>query len=494
MSGNKFADASYAVQSQWLLTECSNAPDLIIGTQDVFGTVPFSSLVISGPGYCGNEWIEDCSYPGICAASLDLSMTFGYKSFQDSYFYTVPQSPSDWLFPAGAKGNTYCQISNANETDLILAGSSVCYNNFKCSSANEILYYTSSTCDGSYLAYPSNTLGVSVQIAQVDYALSVFTVTRAAETVSWTTYITPYETTLQGGETLWILAVCIIIFAILLNVIHLALSVKKAYLHHHAKRIKYCAYVVGYIFNILECIFVFFTFAQGTVSGTYVDLLFGLDSGFNVALNGICLMEIVFQKPWQRGIICLGLIAMYVLFAFPYVFNFVFSQDWVSDFGIWLNVYFNTISYPVWQIFCFAFDPITAGIIILYIIRSSLHELNDELSTLLFIMFNDAQLIGLAAISFLNFSFSVFLQLATTYTLFARNDKVMSIYQIIFSLQHSINSCCTLWYCSYFPQVLTRMKALKKTVKSKKSVKSGIEKRSHTVKSEPQKESQVQSL
>ncbi|KAJ3322729.1 hypothetical protein HDV06_002780 [Boothiomyces sp. JEL0866] len=474
MSGNKFADALYAVQSHWLNTECSSAPDLIVGSQNVFGTVPFSSLVMSGPGYCGSEWIEDCSYPGICAASEDLSMTFGYKSFQDSYFYNIPQSPSDWLFPVGAKGNTYCQVSNVNETDLLLAGSKVCYNNFQCSASNQLLYFTDSSCQGNSQSFSGTPAQTNVQIGGIPYDISVFTVSTATETVKWTTYITSYETPLVAPEPLWILGVCIIILALALNASHTILAGKKAYHYTNLRRIKYSAYVVGYLFNILECVCVFLTFAQGSLPGTYSDTLFGLNSGFNVALNGVCLMEIVFRKPWQRATIIFGLIVMYVLFGFPYVFDPVYYQDWESNFGIWLNGYFNSVSYPVWQIFCFAFDPITAGIIILFIIQSSLHELNDDLPTLLYIMFNDIQLVLLAAISVVNFVWSVFSQLATTYTLFARNDKEMAIYQIIFSLQHSINSCCTLWYCSYFPQVLTRMKALKKTVQSKKSIKSGI--------------------
>ncbi|KAJ3258393.1 hypothetical protein HK103_003681 [Boothiomyces macroporosus] len=422
-------------------------------------------------------------------------MTFGFRSFQDSYFYNIPQSPASWLFPVGAKGSTYCQISNVNETDLLLAGSSVCYNNFQCSAAKQLLYFSSSNCQGSPHAYSTTPGLTNVSIGGSFYDISLFTVTTATEGVYWTTYITSFETPLVAPEPLWILGVCIIVFALSLNFIHTGLAAMKAYKSANYRRVKYAAYVVGYIFNILECICVFLTFAQGVLPGAYSDTLFGLNSGFNVALNGVCLMEIVFRKPWQRAVIIFGLIVMYVLFGFPYVFDPVFYQDWVSNFGVWLNTYFNSISYPVWQIFCFAFDPITAGIIIIYIIQSSMHQLEDNLPNLLYIMFNDVQLVLLAMISILNFVWSVFSQLETTYTLFARSDKEMAIYQIVFSLQHSINSCCTLWYCSYFPQVLTRMQALKKSVKSRKSLRSYVDKRSPTIKdgvSEPQKESNLQ--
>ncbi|KAJ3307873.1 hypothetical protein HDV04_002383, partial [Boothiomyces sp. JEL0838] len=60
MSSNVNSGAAFAIQSHWLHDNCQNVPQLIIGTTDIYSTVPFSDLVYSGFGYCGWEWIEDC--------------------------------------------------------------------------------------------------------------------------------------------------------------------------------------------------------------------------------------------------------------------------------------------------------------------------------------------------------------------------------------------------------------------------------------------------
>ncbi|KAJ3322727.1 hypothetical protein HDV06_002778 [Boothiomyces sp. JEL0866] len=440
MSSNAFSDALYSVQSQWLYSECTGEPDLIVGSSNIFETIPFSTLVSSGPGYCGSEWLQDCSYPGICAAILDTDLTSGYKSFQDSYLYFVPESPTEWLFPVGAIGKMYCQISNMNETALILAGSKACHNSFGCSGDSNIVYYNDSSCQLDLASYSVRTSASSVYVNHNLYNLSVFRVTLGTEKITWTTYINTNGSVLLYPEPLWQL---------------------------------------GFLLNISENMVAFYAYGLGQVNGGYYTVLYGLGSGFNVAMNGICLMEIVFQKKLHRAILAGLLVVIYVLFGLPYAVSIVFESYCSSGFCVWLGSYFNTISYPLWQIFCFAFDPITAGTIIFYIIRKSLNELDEDIISLFYIMFNDYQLVSIALISLLNFGSSVFLQLATTYTFFARNDKIMTVYQIFFSLQHTINSACTLWYYTYFPLVLARMKTLRKSMKNRKSVVSEKTRRMH---------------
>ncbi|KAJ3322724.1 hypothetical protein HDV06_002775 [Boothiomyces sp. JEL0866] len=468
MSTNKYADALYAIQSQWLHSQCANAPDVIVGSENVFDTIPFT-LDLTGVIY----WIEDCSYPGICSASIDPSLTFGYESFQNSYLYTVPNSPSEWMFPVAASGQKYCSVVGVNETDLILPGSSLCYNNMQCDSHYNLHYFNDSDCQGSSLSYSLTQNEQTVNLGGNMCQVSTFQVGTGTEAITWTTFISPTATTLVQGESLWIIALTLVILPIIMNIFHGYIAIKKAIQYQHfAKRAKFLAYLLGYILNILECVVVFMCSIQGTAPVWMADLFYGLDSGFTAFLNGVCLMEIVFRKTWQRICISISLLIVYVIFGWPYMFDYFFGSDYVTSVGIWMNYYFNSYSFPIWQIICFFFDPFTAGTIIFYIIRSSMTSLEDKFLHLIYIMFNDIYLVCLASVSVLNFVTSVWLQLVTTYSLFAQTDKVMQVYQVLFSLQHTVNSCCTIWYCLYFPEVLTRMQALKTKIKTKKSVKS----------------------
>ncbi|KAJ3312174.1 hypothetical protein HDV04_003307 [Boothiomyces sp. JEL0838] len=466
-----FADASYSIQSQWLYSECTGKPDLIIGSTDIFATIPFTSLVSSGPGYCGNEWIQDCSYPGICTATLDLDLTNGYRSFQDSYLYFVPETPSKWLFPIGANNGNYCKVSSMNSTVLILAGSIVCYENFSCLSNITLAYSNDKACQEISKNYALGDYETGILVNNLDYNISKFSVASATEKVVWTTYISPSGTVILPGDPLWKLAVAIIAFSLLTNVLHGIKAVLQIKFHQNSRNLKYLVFTLGFLLNITENILVFYLYGEGTGNGGYYTLVYGLTSGLNVAMNGLCLMEIVFQTMWSRLLLALFMMVVYFLFGVPYVASLYFEFYCSTEFCGWLNGYFNSISYPLWQIFCFAFDPITAGTIIFYIIRKSLHELDEKLLQLFKIMFNDYRLVAITSISLLNFGTSVFLQLATSYSFFAGNDKIMTIYQTFFSLQHTVNSACTLWYYIYFPIVLARMKALRKTLKNnRKSV------------------------
>ncbi|KAJ3258391.1 hypothetical protein HK103_003679, partial [Boothiomyces macroporosus] len=55
---------------------------------------------------------------------------------------------------------------------------------------------------------------------------------------------------------------------------------------------------------------------------------------------------------------------------------------------------------------------------------------------------------------------------------------------------HTVNSCCTIWYCLYFPQVLTRMQALKHKIRTRKSMRSATGKSKHS-ESKPSKMQEV---
>ncbi|KAJ3322723.1 hypothetical protein HDV06_002774 [Boothiomyces sp. JEL0866] len=461
MNINKFSNAAFAIQSQWLSTYCTGPPDLIVGNTRINETVPFTPLVLTGPKICGQSWIQDCSCPGICAASLDTKITDGYQGFQDSYLYKLPDNLSDWLFPTEASGYNYCVLENDMETELILQGSPLCFRKMKCSANMTLLVYESFTCEGNYLAHG---IGI-VNIDGRDYNISKYEITSGSQDILWTTFIPSYSTPLKEPEPIWMLALVIGLVSVLALLTHILISVAE---YAVTRRWKYLGYTIGYIFTICECVLMFLSAINGVFPTYTASPVYCLGSAFNVALNGICLMEIVFQRKYQQIIITVFLITTFMCFGFPFLFNSMFASDTTTDFGIWINYYYNSISYPVWQTFCVAFDPVTAVIIIFFVIRQTLWEVDDGVLSLVYIMFSDTKLVVLLGISIVNFVTSVFLQFATTYSFFARNDKIMVMLQMVFSLQHSINSCCTLWYNLYFPQVLVRMLAYKKSIKSKR--------------------------
>ncbi|KAJ3322728.1 hypothetical protein HDV06_002779 [Boothiomyces sp. JEL0866] len=450
--------ALYAIQSHWLQSYCQTPPDLIIGTTNVTATIPFSPLVFTGISYCGEEFIYDCTHHGICMASLDLGMTFGFSGFQDSYLDLIPTSPSQWLFPTTANGNNYCMVDQGeNQSFLILSGSDICHYNFKCIN-NELRYYHDTLCTGSPTTYLLSSIPTALNISNIAYIGRIYTVTSGTESISWTTFITSLSTVLEQPEPLWVLSLLIVICSMMILFVHFSIS---AYKYSKTSRWKYLAFAIAFLISITECLVVVFASLQGMISLSYTNLLYGINSGFNFALNGLCLMEIVFRNTTQRIILGVILFTIYFILGSPYVFCLYFVNDEVSDVGIFLNFYFDTYAYPIWQIVCFAFDPITAITIIFYIIRISLISIQKSWYDTFLIVFNDQRLLWLSFISLVNFSSSVILQVLTTYTLFAQNDKMMIVYECIYALQHSVNICCTFWYSHYFPILLKRMLSIK---------------------------------
>ncbi|KAJ3258392.1 hypothetical protein HK103_003680 [Boothiomyces macroporosus] len=468
MSEIEFADALYSIQSQWLHSECVGPPDVIVGSPNISNTIPFGSLVWSGPTFCDNEWLVSCSHPGICSASLSLDLTAGYQSFQDSYLYHVPTSPDEWLFPIGASNSLYCQITGGNTTSLLLTGSTLCYNNFQCSD-NELRYFNQSGCVGNYTRIPLTKSISLIPIGNAIYQSAMYSVSKGTESIIWTTYITSSYLFLPS-EPLWIISLVLVLVSLTITFIHMGKALVLAYNSKNERRIRYLVYFLGFILTMGDVITAFLSYISGTMNPVYNDLIFGIDSGFNIALNGWCLMEIVFTKKPQRWALSFVLGVLFIAFGLPFVFYTLYVNDNVTPFGIWLVNYFDVVCYPVWQILYIAMDPMTAGTIIFYIINKSLDECDKDVLGLLWIMFSDVQLIMIAGVSFLNFAICVFLQLATTYTLFAQSDKHLMVYLVVFSIQHSINSCCTLWYATYFPAVLLRMKSLKKSIKANKNL------------------------
>ncbi|KAJ3322725.1 Canalicular multispecific organic anion transporter 2 [Boothiomyces sp. JEL0866] len=444
------ADALFAIQSQWLHSDCKFAPELIIGSIDVYATIPFSSLVVSGPGYCGNEWIKDCTHPGICAASLDLEMTFGYSSFQTSYLYFIPSSPAGWLYPIDAKGKTYCQISSVNATDLLLAGSAVCYDSFQCTQDANLLVFNDSTCQFLNQSHRLDSPLSNIQIGGETFNFTRFTVLNATEKVVWTTFITSQSTPLQRGEQLWILALFLLVISLVLTIVHAIIALAMIFRHKGTRRFIYMVYFLGFILSVCDNVTSFLAYADGLFNTGYNGILYGLDSGINLALNGVCLMEIVFKETWQRVLISIALIIIYGMFGLPYLFYMLFEFDYTSSFGIWINGYFNSVGFPGWQIIAMAFDPLTAGIIIVFIIQKSLCQLKINILSVLWILCTDSHLVCLTVVSFFNFAICTFLELATTYTFFAQNDKIMNVYQDIYDLNDKEKSENVSHYFSEF--------------------------------------------
>ncbi|KAJ3322726.1 hypothetical protein HDV06_002777 [Boothiomyces sp. JEL0866] len=468
MSAIEFSDALYSIQSQWLHSECSGPPDVIVGSTNISNTIPFGYLVWSGPTFCDNEWLVSCSHPGICTASMALDLSFGYQSFQDSYLYQVPKSPDDWLFPIGASNSLYCQISDGNETNLLLADTPLCFNNFQCKT-NELLYFSDSACQEIYTQVPLTASRVIASLGNNTVEVALYQVGKGTETVIWTTYITANYLFLPS-EPLWIISLILVLICLIVTAVHAGKALALAYRSKNAKRARFLVYFIGFLLTMGDTITAFLSYISGSMNPGYNDVIFGLDSGFNIVLNGICLMEIVFKDRRQRAILCGLLLIIFILFGLPFVFYILLTNPDPSPAGEWLLNYFDVACYPVWQILYIAMDPLTAGIIIFHITRQILHEYDNDILGMLIIMFSDLQMIIISLVSFSNFVLAVFLQLATTYTLFAQSDKHLMVYLVVFSLQHSINSCCTLWYATYFPTVLLRMKSIKKSIKAKKNL------------------------
>ncbi|KAJ3309503.1 hypothetical protein HDV04_005995 [Boothiomyces sp. JEL0838] len=449
--------AAYAVQSHWLTSECQNTPDFILGTPNVAATIPFSGLVMTGPGYCGDMWIADCSHAGVCMASLDLGLSFGYKSFQDSYFNTVPTF-NQWVYPVDTTGN-YCKIAGVNETALLLASSSVCWQGFKCGHSN-ITAYEFANCTG-----PSNAV-ITMQQSYAGYSLSFVTLSSGTEKIVWTTYITLLLSVLEAPEPLWSLSLALIIISIALVFIHLLVSLYKYY---QTKRWNFIAFCFGYILSIIEFITVFLCFTQGAISGIYPNLFYGLSSGFTMALNGILLMEIACQTRISRIAVGLLVFLLYFFFGLPYVVYAIIANSPPTASVVFLESYFNVISYPVWQILCAIADSVIPGIIIGYIMKACLVQQTVKSSTVVRMLVTDYKLVAIFVVSLVNFFYITFLQLATTYTMYARSDKIMTMYQTVFSLQHAVSAICTLWYTLHFPIVLDAGRKLAKKIESIKS-------------------------
>lgn len=360
MSVNKFSNAAFAIQSQWLYNYCTGPPDLITGNTDINETIPFSPLVLTGTKMCGQSWIEDCSGPGICTASLDVNLTDGYLSFQDSYLYIVPDNLSQWLFPSEGNGNNYCVFVKDGETNLLLEGSSLCFNNFKCTTNATITTYNSLECTGSNSTYAINKNQQNITIGNSDYVVYSYKITTGDQGIVWTTFIPSIDnaTPLKEPEPIWVLALVIGLVSVLALLTHILISVAE---YAVTKRWKYLGYTIGYVFTICECVLMFLSAINGAFPTYTASPLFCLGSAFNVALNGICLMEIVFQRKYQQIIIIVFLVLTFICFDLPFLFNSWFATDTATPFGIWINYYYNSISYPVWQTFCVAFDPVTAG-------------------------------------------------------------------------------------------------------------------------------------
>jgi len=71
----------------------------------------------------------------------------------------------------------------------------------------------------------------------------------------------------------------------------------------------------------------------------------------------------------------------------------------VEGFVEWNNYYyFTTISYPVWQIIYGVSDQITGTIIVLFILKSCLYQV-ENLSTLVYIMLKDYKFLIIFTIS-----------------------------------------------------------------------------------------------
>ncbi|KAJ3319256.1 hypothetical protein HDV06_006584 [Boothiomyces sp. JEL0866] len=464
MSSNINAGAAFAIQSHWLHDNCQNAPQLIIGTTDIYSTIPFTDLVYSGFGYCGWEWIEDCSNPGICSASLNLEMTDGIQSFQDSYLYSIPASPAEWLFPLGAKGSSYCVVKSVNQSTLLLAGSNYCYASFECTRDSGLQIYESADCTGPFNLFSNLSIDTqSITIGANEFNISTFTVTKATEGVVWTTFISD-GTLLPPFQKLWAISLFLVIFTALLLLAHLGLSI---FYFIANKKPKFLIFTFGLSIAIAECVLTFFTFTAFSIPSYTVNFTYGLSSIINVFLNCQCMSELVFRKKIHQLILFALVSLITIAFGLPFVLYVGYYTDEVTVVGIWINWYFNSICYPVWQIFCFAFDPLTAGIVVFYIIRTCLMEFKQDKWTLLKLMFNDYKLVILCIISLTNFVTAVFLQIATTYTFYAQNDQVMLVYDSLFTLQHAVNACCTLWYYMYFPVVFINFKLVKKSLHKK---------------------------
>ncbi|KAJ3317325.1 hypothetical protein HDV06_001701 [Boothiomyces sp. JEL0866] len=449
------AHAQYAIQSHWLTTECKNTPDLIVGTTDILSTIPFSGLVITGPGYCGDMWIADCSHPGICMSSLDLTLSFGYKSFQDSYFSFLPQF-DQWVFPIDTKGS-YCKIDSGNQTALLLENSHICWNGFSCGYA-EISQYQFANCTGNSNIFTS-------QQTVSNYSLAFVSLTSGTEAIVWTTFISNLYSVIQKPEPMWVLSLSVILLSTAIIAIHLFYS---AYKYYRTKRWNFIAFVIGYILAVIEFITVYLSFTEGAISGIYPNLFYSLSSGFTMALNGVCLMEIVFKSKLNRIAAGLLIFVLYFCFGLPYIIYAIIHRAPKTPFVSFMKKYFDDISYPVWQIVCAIADPLTAAIIIGYIIKACLIKHSTDHSAILQLVLTDYKLVAIFLVSLINFLYITFLQLATTYTMYAQNDKIMTMYQTVFSLQHAISACCTLWYYLHFPAVLEAGKKLRKQLANRK--------------------------
>ncbi|KAJ3312172.1 hypothetical protein HDV04_003305 [Boothiomyces sp. JEL0838] len=450
-------NAQFVVQSHWLRSNCDANPDLITGSSNIFTSIAFSGLLEGGLGYCGGEFLYDCTHNGICAASLNINLTYGYQSFADTYMSTAPISLTQWVFPEKLNQGIYCTLSSFNNSILLLSESPLCYHQTKCIE-NRLEIYSDSQCSQVAETFLLGNNAVSIQINNINYNAFMYTITNGVQPIVWTTFITDKTTVLSNSEPLWFSAFFMVVCAIALILTHLTIAIGK---YRTTKRYKYAVFVVAYLFAISECIMVIFASLEGYVDLGYTNLAYGLVSCFNFGLNGLCLMEIVFRGLESRIQLTLLLAGIYVALGSPYLFCVYFVNDQNSLFGRFINFYFDTYSYPIWQIVCFAFDPITAIIIITYIVRVSLSSKQDKWYPALKLVFKDTKLRWISLVSIVNVLSSLFLQVATTYTLYAKNDKMMIFYECVFNLQHSVNLCCTFWYSFYFPLILRRMLTLR---------------------------------
>ncbi|KAI8895765.1 hypothetical protein BC833DRAFT_600110, partial [Globomyces pollinis-pini] len=395
-------------------------------------------------------------------------MSSGYKSFQNSYLDALPSSFNDWLFPKDAKGEYYCVIStDQNNTALILAGSSYCYmDSMKCTTTHKLHSFPDIGCVGIPTTIVLSPTSESVTINQTSYDLSIYRIGHGTESIDWTTYISSLPNLVQEPEQLWIASLVCTIIAILIAFFHLIISITK---YLRSKRWNYLAYSIGFSLNIVEVIAIFLAWIQCTIPGYVSNFAYGLASGFTIALNAAVLMEIVFYSKSYRIMIILVLVTLYVFFGLPFVFNVVYMTGDPSLTKDWMIWYFNSISYMAWQVICYVFEPGTAVVILIYIVRKCLIQFKETFWSSMKILFSDTKLIILCSISLGNSIISIFLQFATTYTLFANDDKRMIFYQTIFSIQHTINSCCTLWYCLYFPQLVKKIRIIQTNYSSNRN-------------------------
>ncbi|KAJ3267620.1 hypothetical protein HDV01_004658, partial [Terramyces sp. JEL0728] len=393
-----------------------------------------------------------------------LSLSFGYKSFQDSYYNHIP-SFGEWVYPIDTKGD-YCFVSNLNETALILSNSNICWNGIQCGHSNVTVYGNIDCTGPPYTPSPN-------------YNFSFVSLTHGTQKTVWTTYISHFYSAIQQPEPLWILSLSVIIISIAMVGIHLVISIYKYY---KTKRWNFIAFMIGYLLAITEFVTVYLAFTKGSISAIYPNIFYSLSSGFTMALNGVCLMEIIFSSVVNRIAVGGLIFVLYFCFGVPYITYAIIHHAPKSPLVTFLKQYFDNVAYPVWQIVCAVADPLTAGMIIAYIVKACLVQHTGDKKSIVELIFSDYKLVAIFVASFLNFATITFLQLATSYTMFARNDKVMTMYQTVFSLQHAVSACCTLWYYLHFPIVLEAGKKLRRELAKRKT--SQKEKGNKTVQSE----------